>query len=725
MDKTNEYTKITEDDLVFLEEDLKQINKPFTLRELAQKIAFKKTSSQLKQDVKKYDPDCAYEVGDLLFKEYDEPLLVSSKGAEHYKGSVVLKVLNKISLENFDCEMLEVGYSGGGIFRKHIDYMSKTKTQVLLPCNCGRKGLKPQKLKKEEDPRLDQVPMTEKDLASLEKNLSKALSREEKFFCWNEFWQLAEKKIDIPVKKIDEVKKLIRETQRSVSTTEMCTQFFKIDFSDDLFDLHCLSFNYTLEKNYKKIFIFVSPLNWGKWHLKETMDSFLKGLPLSTSSAKIPVLEEDGKQEKSPIQKFPLKVYLTWREILSGGIKAPKNVKRSLASFREYKFTDNDEKKDYTVYYYPSSGVFLGLKEFYEQNNVPQGASLTLEKKGPGHLHFWLKKSKKKLTVPQVTYDQKKDKFSVTDEEKFTYSLPNKIIHLERDTLNKLISLYDQRAKLNLKELLILIFNYFGLEGETLFLHYLRAFHLVDVLKQTSQEDVEKTLLFSPEFSKSEKKKGIFFYKEKVRTEADIKEEEMIEIPSEIPSVEEKPEVAGEALLAIGTIEDEVPVPEAEEELIIVEDVVEEAAEGQAEEELEEAAPTELPTPPVKEKGEKKKKEAPPKKKKKERRKIEGEAVPRRRKGEKKFIEERIELEESELEALVAIKEKREEKAEKVAPKEKKEEFEVLSKEAPTFGIFAEKLKVALDKQDKSKKAEKEPPKKAKKKSQKKTTKKK
>jgi len=714
MDKENEQTKITDADLSFLEEELLQINKVFTLEQLAQKVAFKKTSSQLKQEVKKYDPYCLYEAGDLILKEYDESLLVSSKGAEPFKGSVVLKVIHKISLESFGCEMLEVDYSGGGIFRKHIDYMKKTKTQILLPSNCDQKGLKPQILQKEKDPRLDQVPMTDKDLKRLERNLGKALSKTEIFFNWNEFWQLTQKKINISEKKIEEIKKRFRESQQSISTADLCSQLFKKDASDDLFDLYCLSLNYTLEKKHKKSFVFVSPKDWGKWYLKEILDGFFKDLPLSAPTAKIPVSEKESKKETSTTQKFPLKIYLTWREIISGGIKVPKSVRRSLADFREYKFTDDDGGKDYTVYYYPSPGIFLGLKEFYENNNVPQGASLTLENKEPGHISFWLKKSKKKLSVPYVAYDPKKDKFSETGKEVFTFSLPNKIIHLEKDTLKKLCGLYDQRAKLNLKELLILIFNYFGLEGETLFLHYLRAFHLVDMLKQTSQEDVEKTLLFSPEFTKSEKKKGIFFYIEKVRTDVETITDEMMEIPTEIPSAVEKTEVPGEAHLAIGTIEGDVPSPEVEEEVIVVEEKVEE----ELKEAVEEPTLPEPPPPPEKEKKEKKKKEAPPKKKKKERRGIEGEAAPRRRKGEKKFIEERIELEEFELEAMVAVKEKREKEAERIAEKEKKkkEKFQAPVIEKPTFGIFAEKLKTALDKQDKPKETKKKPKKKPEKK---------
>ena len=362
------------------------------------------------------------------------------------------------------------------------------------------------------------------------------------------------------------------------------------------------------------------------------------------------------------------------------------------------------------------------MKEFYENNNIPQGASLTLEKKEPGHISFWLKKSKKKLSVPQVAYDSKKDKYSETGKEVFTFSLPNKIIHLERDTLNKLCGFYDQRAKLNLKELLIFIFNHFGLEGETLFLHYLRAFHLVDVLKQTSQEDVEQTLLSSPEFTKSERKKGIFFYTEKIRTDAETIIDEMMDIPTEIPIAVEKAEVPGEAHLAIGTIEGDVPVLEVEEELIVVEEEVKEEPEAA----VEELTLPEPPTPPAKEKTEMKKREAPPKRKKKERREIEGETAPRRRKREKRFIEERIELEESEMEALVAVKEKREKTAERIAEKEKKkkEEFQAPVTEKASFGIFAEKLKTALDKQDTPKETKKEPEKKPEKKLEKKSEKK-
>jgi hypothetical protein len=694
MKKENDNTKITASELEFLEKELTQTNEALTLEKLTEKLAFKKTSSQLEQKVKKYDPFCKYEVGDLIYKEYDEPLLTSSKGADHFKGSVVFRVQNKIAYQNFESEMLEVEYSGGGPFRKHVDYMKKTKTQVLLPSNCESKGLTPEVLKKEEDPRLDHVPMTDKDLKGLERNLGRALSKSDIFFHWNDFWQLKQKQVKIPKNKIEEIKKHFRETKQSSSTTELCTQFFKQNPDNDLFGLYCLSLNHAFEKTYKKDFVFVAPTSWGRWHLKEILDGFLKGLPLSASHAKLPALEKEETTEPAKPAKFPLKIYLTWREILSGGVKIPKSLRKAVSTFREYAFINSEEEKSYTVYFYPSQGIFLGLKEFYETNNVPQGASLTLEKQESGIFNFWLKRSKKKLSVPEVTYDPKKDIFSDTGEEQFTFSLPNKIIHLERDTLTKLFSLYKQREKRDLKELLILIFNHFGLEGEHLFLHYLRAFHLVDMLKQTTQEDIEKVLVRSSEFEKSEKKKGIFFYAEEAKAVPEPEGEARAAQQKEIRASEKGEEVKGEAQLAIGTIEDEVPTPEVEEEVIVVEEV--------AEKEVQEIKPPEPLEPSELEVEAKPKKEPPLKKKKKKAREIvEREVVPRRRKGEKKFIEEQIELEESELEALFAVKSKRELEKEKVTAEEKKEkeEYEVPTAETSKFGVFAEKLKSALGQQ--------------------------
>jgi len=682
-----EFTKISGDDLSFLAEELSKINNPLHIQELTRKLAFKKAESQMNQAVKKYDPYCKYEVGDIVYKEYNEPLMVSSKGTEMFTGAVVLKVIKKISYENFNCEMLEVDFSGGGTFRKHIDYMKKTKTQVLIPSSLEGKAKTPEVLNREEDPRLHELPMTEKDLKSLEKNLKGALAHSSQFFNWSHYWQLKEKCISISEEKIKEIENHLLETKESMSTEDMVVKYFKQKPASDLFELYCLSLNHCLEKKHKKKFVFVFPEKWGKWHLKKVLESFTENLPLLAPKAALPY--EEGKQisEITTTNDFPLKIYLTWREILSGGIKIPEKLSKNLSHCIEYIFTDTEMSKDYIVYYYPSLCIFLGLKEFFETHNVPQGASLTLERQGITKFNFWMKKTKKKFSVSKVTYDPKADQFALTGEEMFSFFTPNKIIHIECETLEKLFTLYDNREGIDLRELLILIYKNFGIEKDNKSLHYLRAFHLVDMLKQTTQEDVEMTLLSFPEFVPSEKKKGIFIYEEKIKTEEEIIKEEPVEIPVEMEPLP-IPETPSPPVSSVSTIE---PAEEEIEEIQTLEAI--EAPPAPKEEEFVERP--------------KKEKEF---KKKKHRIELEAEKAPRKRKGAKKFIEERIELEEFEQEAMIAVKakEKKETEEELDIKTEKKGKVKPFSPQGPVFGVFAEKLKSALDQKDKGKKKKQE-----------------
>ena len=305
------------------------------------------------------------------------------------------------------------------------------------------------------------------------------------------------------------------------------------------------------------------------------------------------------------------------------------------------------------------------------------------------------KKSKKKLSVSKITYDSKKDKFESSGEEVFTFALPNKIIHLQRETLQKLFGLYNQRRNLNLKSLLFLIHKTFGMEGDKYSLHYLRAYHLVDVLKRTSEEDVEKTLLNTTEFNRSDKKKGIFLYQEKI----EIEEEKEAKAPPEIPA-EPTPEEAVEEVPHEAPAEDIAPPEFAEEkEAVLRAEAPQEAQRA----EIKEPMTEERPLPPKKEKEHKKKKpKARP----------DAERGVRRRKTERKIIEERIELEESEQEALIAVKAEEKKEIEEVrveaGPKDKKKEYKTYVSEEPVFGVFAEKLKTALDTKDKDKDKDKD-----------------
>jgi hypothetical protein len=712
-------TTIAPEDVALIEKELAQTSRPLPLHVLAEKLAFRKTAGQRTQDVKRYDPYARYETGDVIFKEYDEALTIGSKNVEHFQGAVVLKVVGKTFYRSFNCEMIEVDYAGGGVFRKYIDYMKKTRTQILLPSNTEARGLVPDIVEKGSDPRLTELSMTERDLKTLQKNLRSALVKFPALFNWNDNWQLTTKRIDIQEAKIKEMEAEFERTRASASTEELVKTHLGLEASNDLFEMNCLSLDYVLDKKYKKEFLPLSLAGWGKWHLKRILNTLPEGLPLAAPLAKLPELEELEKPEMSTVQDFPIKVYLTWREIHSGGIKVPRSLNKGLSHAREYSFTEPEEGKTYTLFYYPSSSYFLGLQDFYVKNNIPQGASLTMEKKGPAQFHFWVKKSKKKLAAVKVAYDPKEDKFSGAGEEAFTFAEPNKIIFVDRETLAALLPLYEQRDELDLKDLLFLIFkNPVLAPGHAL--HFLRAYHLVDVLKQTTQEDVELTLLNTPEFIKSEKKKGIFFYQEPY-TELDVVPEEVALEASAEEGETFTAEGRAERYVPPGTIgfeeeEEEEPFPGGPPEIIDLTPRASkpkaappmEAVEESAAEQADPAAAQAAVGAAEKEKakaaaGAVTKKEKPHKKKKP---KLEGEKGPRPKKSERRVIEEKLADEESEMEAMTAIKQKEEgleeqrlrgtKAKDKKEKKEKKEESKEAAKEEPKFGFFAEKLKSAL-----------------------------
>lgn len=667
--ETTTLTTVSAEDIAIVERELERTPQPRSTHALAGNLAFEKTATERTQDVKKYDPYAHYEVGDFIEKDYNEPLTVGSKTVERFEGRVILKVVAKTYSKHFNCEMLEVDYPGGGVFRKYIDYMKKTRTLALLPASLEGRNQSAEIMAKGDDPRLTELPMTERDLKTLEKNLRAVLAKNPKVFGWNDLWQLSAKRVDILPEKVKEIENDFVETRRSAATEDLVKKYFGLEASSDLFDLTCLSLSALLEKKYKKDFILLAESGWGKWHLKSILNALPENLPLAAPMAKVPELEEVEKPEMSIVKAFPIKIYLTWREILSGGVKVPRSLNKELSHAREYTFTDPEEGKSYTLYYYPNQNFFLGLQDFYAQYNVPQGTSLTLEKTGPNAFKFWIKKSKKKMSVARLAYDAEKDEFRNAGEEVYSYAEPNKIIYIERETLARLLPLAATREGLDLKELVVPIFKDPTLATSSHSLHFLRAYHLVDVIRQTNQEDVEFTLLNSPEFAKSDKKKGVFTYHEPYvpKEEAPLK--------AAFPETYAEPEAEA------------ITPEEAALEAVAAE------LRGAAEEVPEERPKAHAPAPEP---------DVPQKKEKvfkKKKLMSEGEKGQGPKKSERRVIEEKIVEEESVQEALAAVKEKAEEGLEQRA-KEKKEVFKPAPKEEPKFGIFGDLLKTALKKKD-------------------------
>ena len=653
MDKDNSLVLVTPDDLAFIEAEVRQTRRPFTLQELTQTLAFRKTAGQRTETVKIYDPTCIYQVGDSIINEYDEQLTVGSKVYETFRGSVILRVLRKTVDKTLNCEMMEVDYTGGGVFRKYVDYMAKTKTLVLLPANIGLTGTPPKIMGRESDPRITELPMTERDIKMLERALRSALIKSAAFFAWGDRWQLKADPPVVPDTTINGIETLITESRQSVATADLVRAFFGLEPSSDLFDITCLWLNHLLETKHRKEFVQVSTVDWGKWHLKSVLNSLPEGLALAAPESKPPEIDPAEKIDISPFHEFPLKVYLGWREIISGGVKIPKGFNKELAHSREYILSNAEEKQNIIAYFFPQLGYFLGLKDYFAAANVPQGTSMTLEKAGPARFKFWLKKSKKKISVAKVAYDAAADAFADAGEAP-TMSLPNKIIYIERDQLAKLVALYPEREGKDLRELLIMVFKTFGIRSIGSALHYLRAYHLVDLLQRTTQEEVEMTLLNTPDFIKSDKKKGEFYFRPEPPVKEVVVPEAAPEAAEGAPAVILTPE---EMALADSYAEHPEPIDE-----VAIADALE--MEISPEEEARRAAlaalnmdrrpglsidrGARLPTTPA---------GIPPKKEKdKKKIKIESDRRPKTRKSERRVLNESFAEQESEKDALHAMK---------------------------------------------------------------------
>ncbi|MDD8020628.1 MAG: hypothetical protein PHU81_05530 [Acidobacteriota bacterium] len=697
MDKENlKITAITPEDLAVIEQELTRTNRPLPAAELAGKLAFAKTASERHQAVKIYDPNARYEMGDFIYKEYDENLQIGSKATEHFQGGVVLKVINKTKLPNFPYEMLEVDYDGGGAFRRYLDYMKKTKTEVLLPSNPDGQGKEPEILQEERDPRQTELPMTEKDIKSLERNLRKAMSSSPGFFSWNDFWQLSSKRIEIPEEKIKEISQELAASRTSVSTQEMIKKYFDLEPSNDLYELYALSLNALFEKKYRREFICLSDRNWGKWHLKSVLNKLPEGLPISSPLALVPDLGQGEGLQYTRIDSFPFKVYLTWREILSGAIRIPRSLSREFTS-REYQLVDDEDGKSYTVYYYPEGNYLLGLAEYFRSNNIPQGTSLTINRKARDIFTFWTKKSKKKTATYRLDYNPETGHFSLSQGEVFTLAMANKSLTLDKESVASLLTRQEESENLDLRQLLVKVFKAPELTGNNRSLHFLKAYHLVDLLRATMPEDVEYVLNNAPEFVASEKKEGIYIYQESLE-------------PKEVPGEEER---AAASLLE--SLAEQLAGSQAESRPAAGQEpsAHEKPEQPEIEKIAVKARPVEVAVPPVQPpeigvtlepaKKEKEKEEKPAKKKKG----LTEEKKFKPKKSDRRLIEERIVEEESEIEALEALKAQKEETEERAEADEKTIQVELEgAKEEAKFGFFAEMLKSALTKKQPEQKEE-------------------
>ena len=83
---------IEKEDIDFLRKQLHGKVLPLELAELAYQLALFKTREKRTDKVKIYNPNCQYEVGDLIYKEYPGKIPVGAKKYIEMERGVVLRV---------------------------------------------------------------------------------------------------------------------------------------------------------------------------------------------------------------------------------------------------------------------------------------------------------------------------------------------------------------------------------------------------------------------------------------------------------------------------------------------------------------------------------------------------------------------------------------------------------------------------------------------------------
>ncbi|MEW6455979.1 MAG: hypothetical protein AB1410_04600 [Acidobacteriota bacterium] len=552
--------QLKDEDLHWVESLIKQNGAPLPLEEAVSQLAYRKMSLIRGKRVKIFNPEIDYEIGDFIYKYYDEKLKVGKEKVEHFQGGVILQVIGKFYSSEYKCQLIEVWYDGGGLFKQHFDYMRKTNAQILIPCGFSGRSEPVEYLKEEDDPRVQEPSLDKKYLIRLKKELENKIKKSEVFIsCGNNLY-LEELIEGIPDNVIDKIENYLNKKGESENTDILVEKILKINPNDKKFTSYCISLYKFLESKGKNRIVRVSSEGWGKWNTLDYFNRLKQDIPLAVKEfdkiiLKIPKIEALNEKKrfytalKSKENASHFRFYLTWREIISGGLGIPKDLSFIFENERELIFLDKDKNKSYKVFYYPEDNFILGLSQAYEEHSPFQGALLFLEKEAKNKFSFSFRKSKKILTSKKVYYDAQTQSFKVSSEIIESHAEVNKLIFLE-DELEHLEECYKEVDKMdNLLDLMYFLFKKFGIESENYKLHILKCYHICDLLRKTSKEKINLVLFGNPEFFPSEEEKG-YFYLDLSKLEKPEEEEKIFTMregkePETYAELEEKKEDEG------------------------------------------------------------------------------------------------------------------------------------------------------------------------------------
>ncbi len=528
----------------FLKEILEASEEPLPLGDVIEKFARKFREEEVLEPVKIYDPDCRYEVGDLIYKEFQEKLRVGRDKYIEFEGAAVLRVVEKKYSKELGCYLIGLEYDGGGPLKEHFKYLSRRKVGFYLPSyelkECP-------KLPPEKDPRRQEKEPSEEFLKKCRKELQETVEKDKEIYRWGEFLVLSSRLKDISEDQLKELEEYLKGKGSSASTEELVERVLGKSREASDFGMWCLSLNRALSSK-KLTFVLVSRRGYGRWNTwvnlvnleKDLPIKVRRSLPIFTSRSRVEIetyLKDFEKEEKKTEARN--KHILTWREVLSGAVRVRKGFRNLLGGELEIKARDRGN--EYTLFYFPEKNMILGLSRYYKENLVVQGAQLFLEWK-EDHFQLSLRMEKKPIRAPMVIYKPEGDRFELKDAEISTEVDLDARAFITRRELDLLLSRMDSWREIrDLTALVRELAKNFGDPEKDFRIHYLKLFHLLDLIHATAKEDLLKSLLGNPEFSQDEEDFGYFKLDLNRAVEIPVEKEEKPAISLEVSEGPSRP----------------------------------------------------------------------------------------------------------------------------------------------------------------------------------------
>ncbi len=509
---------IGKEDIDFIKSYLKGKFEPLEFSDLLYQLALFKTQDRRKNRVKVYTPNCEYMVGDLIFKEYPGQLPIGNKKYTQVEHGIILKVEEVRSRSGRD-EIL-LSYGGTSEFRKYTEYLKRQKIELLLPHKAQKAGQESEYLAADLDPRCTQSPLIERDFVILRKKLVTVLNKENSIAFISDKVILKENLKPLVPEIFSQIKEFLKTRQASESTEFFVENFVKVPPDDPGFAANCFALNYLMTTQYKIDLQQTNSRGWGKWHLLSVLYHIRKNALIGEANPflnslsfenKKNLLQRRKKLEESIFSEGDTRYFLTQREIASGAVRLKSNLYH-FGSAIEIEALDTFSHKKHTLYYYQDENMLLGFERIFESYKALQGMTLVFEQVAADEFLFSIKTTKKGTITDQIVYDTEKKIFVVSADKVASQVCVNKSIFLEADVFHTLDERLEEFRKIEtFNKLIHKIFLEFGGREKNYEIHILRLYHILDLIAPVDLKLVEEIILSNPEFVPAEKLAGVFY----------------------------------------------------------------------------------------------------------------------------------------------------------------------------------------------------------------------